>query len=175
MSPERLWRLSAALRSRGFIRLATLVKKINSSLYHNSLPPGVDFSPDIQLGHHGFGTVIHSNVVIGRRVKIWHSVTIAVRSSTGSPHRVVIEDDVTIGAGSVIISPLEGSLRIGRGARIGAGAVVSQDVPAWATVISPPSRIILRGAEGEQDTMAGALGTDGEVAGAADERSRNAG
>jgi serine O-acetyltransferase len=146
MSPERLWRLSAALRRRGLVRLALFVKKINSAIYHNSLAPGAKFSPDIRFGHHGFGTVIHSNVEIGRGVTIFHNVTIAVRASTGQPHRIVIEDDVKIGANSVIISPHEGSLRIGRGARIGAGAVVAKDVPAGATVISAPARVL----EGEE-------------------------
>jgi serine O-acetyltransferase len=150
MSPERLWRISAALRRRGHRRLALLVKKLNSAIYHNSLAPGASFSPDIEFGHHGFGTVIHSNVVIGRRVKIFHNVTIAVRSSTGTPHRIVIEDDVRIGANSVIVSPAEGSLHIGRGARIGAGAVVVGDVPAGATVVSAPSRIIEAGERREE-------------------------
>jgi serine O-acetyltransferase len=76
-------------------------------------------------------------------VKIWHNVTIAVRAATKSPHQIIIEDDVNIGANSVIVSPYEGSLRIGRGARIGAGAVVSRDVPAGATVVSAPARFIL--------------------------------
>jgi serine O-acetyltransferase len=143
VGPVALWRLSAALRRRGHRHLALLVKKVNSLIYHNSLAPAATFSPDISFGHHGFGTVIHSNVVIGRRVTIWHNVTIAVRASTPSPHRIVIEDDVTIGANSVIVSPYEGSLRIGRGARIGAGAVVSRDVPPGATVVSAPSRVIL--------------------------------
>jgi serine O-acetyltransferase len=143
VSPERLWRLSAALRRRGHRRLALLVKKINSAIYHNSLAPGVIFSPDIRFEHHGFGTVIHSNVTIGERVTIYHNVTIAVRAATASPHRIVIEDDVNIGASSVIISPADGDLRIGRGARIGAGAVVAQDIPAGATVVSAPPRVIL--------------------------------
>lgn len=147
MTPERLWRLSHVLRLRGWKRAALAVKKLNSFIYHNSLAPGVDFSPDIRFGHHGFGTVIHSNVTIGKRVRIWQNVTIAVRSSTGSSQRIVIEDDVSIGANSVIISPLGKSLLIGRGARIGAGAVVAEDVPAGATVISAPSRIIVREAE----------------------------
>ncbi len=142
MSPERLWRLSAALRRRGYKRLALFVKKVNSAIYHNSLAPGATFSPDIRFGHHGFGTIIHSNVVIGRRVKIWHNVTLAVRSSVGSSVRIVIEDDVKIGANSVIITPSEQSLRIGRGARIGAGAVVVHDVPAGATVVSQPARVL---------------------------------
>jgi len=142
MSPERLWRISAALRAGGHQRLALLVKKINSVIYHNSLAPGASFSPDVHFGHHGFGTVIHSNVVIGRRVTIWHNVTIAVRASTASPHQIIIEDDVSIGANSVIVSPYERTIRIGRGARIGAGAVVVNDVPAGATVVSAPARVI---------------------------------
>lgn len=143
MSPERLWRLSAALRRRGLKRLALLVKKLNSAIYHNSLAPGAVFAPDVRFEHHGFGTVIHSNVVIGRRVRIHHNVTIAVRSNTGSPHGITIEDDVHIGANSVIITPLEGSLRIGAGARIGACAVVVKDVPPGATVVSAPARMLL--------------------------------
>jgi serine O-acetyltransferase len=148
VSPERLWLLSAALWRRGYRRPALWVKKLNSVLYHNSLAPGVSFSPDVRFGHHGFGTVIHSNVVIGRRVKIWHNVTIAVRAASKSPHRIIIEDDVNVGANSVIISPREGSLRIGRGARIGAGAVVARDVPAGATVVSARPQVLMRGGSG---------------------------
>ncbi len=148
MSPERLWLLSIALRDRGHQRLALWIKKLNSALYNNSLAPGAKVSPDIKLGHRGFGTMIHSNVVIGRRVKIWHNVTIAVRSRSGwsTPHGITIEDDVRIGANSVIISPYEGSLRIGRGARIGAGTVVTSDVPPGATVVSAPVRVLTRDA-----------------------------
>jgi serine O-acetyltransferase len=149
MSPERLWLLSIALRDRGHHRLALWVKKLNSVIYHNSLAPGAKVSPDVKFGHHGFGTMIHSNVVIGRRVRIWHHVTIAVRSQSGwsTPHGITIEDDVHIGAKSVIISPYRGSLRIGRGARIGAGTVVTSDVPPGATVVSAPARVLLRGAD----------------------------
>jgi serine O-acetyltransferase len=97
----------------------------------------------VRFGHHGFGTMVHSNVEIGRRVRIWHNVTLAVRASTGSPHRIVIEDDVQIGANSVVITPYEESLVIGRGARIGAGVVVTEDVPAGATVVGAPPRVIM--------------------------------
>ena len=145
MSPIRLWRISIWLRGHGLKGPALWVKKLNSALYHNSLAPGASVSPDIRFGHHGFGTMIHSNVVIGRRVFIWHHVTIAVRSRSGwnEPHAIVIEDDVHIGAKAMIISPEKGSLRIGRGARIGAGAVVSRDVPPGATVVCAPPRVLL--------------------------------
>src|SRR5258708_19093765 len=106
MSPERLWLLSSALRRRGHKRLALWVKKLNSVIYHNSLAPGARVSPDIRFGHHGFGTMIHSNVVIGQRVRIWHNVTIATRarSAWAVEHGIFIEDDVSIGANAVIIS-----------------------------------------------------------------------
>ena len=151
MTPERLWRISAALRRRGFRRLALLVKKINSAIYHNSLAPGVQFSPDVRFGHHGFGTMIHANVVIGRRVKIWHNVTLAVQASTGAPQKIVVEDDVIIGANAVVVTPRNGSVRIGTGARIGAGAVVTKDVPDGATVVGAPVRVIVRGEDGDAD------------------------
>jgi serine O-acetyltransferase len=142
LNPERLWLLSIALQRNGHTRLAKLVKNVNSAIYHNSLPPGASVSADIEFGHHGFGTVIHTNVVIGQRVKIWHNVTIAMRAGSRSPYRIVIEDDVKIGANSVIISPHRRDLRIGRGAHIGAGAVVSRDVPAGSTVIGVAPRVI---------------------------------
>lgn len=154
MGPERLWLISIALRRRGHRRLALWLKTLNSVLYHNSLAPGAEVSPDISLGHHGFGTMIHSNVVIGRRVKIWHNVTIAVRSRSAwrsEGGKIVIEDDVKIGAGAIIVSPREGTLRVGRGARIGAGAVVSRDVPDGATVLGAPVRVRLSGEPDAQE------------------------
>ena len=150
ISPERLWLLSIALQKRGHRGLATLVRNVNSALYHNSLPPGASVSPDIELGHHGLGIVVHPNVVIGRRVKIWHNVTIATRAGSKSPYRIVIEDDVKIGANAVVISPYRGDLRIGRGARIGAGAVVSRDVPPGSTVVSAPVQVLAPG-DGEEE------------------------
>ncbi len=160
MSPERLWMISIALRRRGHRRLALWVKTLNSILFHNSLAPGADVSPDVSLGHHGFGVMIHSNVVIGRNVMIWHNVTIAVRSRSAwrsERGRIVIEDDVKLGAGAIVISPREGSLTIGRGARIGAGAIVSQDVPAGATVTATASRVRIPDGTAELDAGADTL------------------
>jgi acetyltransferase-like isoleucine patch superfamily enzyme len=51
---------------------------------------------------------------------------------------VVIEDDVWIGIGAII---LKGVL-VGRGARVGAGAIVTSDVPPEATVVGNPARVV---------------------------------
>jgi serine O-acetyltransferase len=143
MSPERLWLLSISLQRRGHRRLALFVKRLNAMLYHNSLPINASVSPDIRFEHHGFGVIVHDNVVIGRRVKIFHHVTLAARSWAGVPAELIIEDDVVIGANAVVITPVGKSLRIERAARIGAGAVVTHDVPAGATVVSAEPRVLM--------------------------------
>jgi serine O-acetyltransferase len=140
ISARRLWLLSVALHRAGHKRAAHAVKNINTILYHNSLPPEVQLSPDVTLGHHGIGTVINPKVVIGRKVRIFQNVTMAVRPPTGE-NQIVIEDNAVVGANSVVMTPSEKSIRIGRGARVGAGAVVTQDVPARMNAISGPPEL----------------------------------
>jgi len=151
LAPEQLWHLSHVLYKRSR-RLGLLVKKLNTIIYHNSLPPTA-YGPGVWFGHHGFGTVIHTNVRMGRNVRIWHNVTISVHATKVSRHQIVIEDDVRIGANSVIIAPRGRSIRIGEGARIGAGALVVADVPAGATVVGEPSqwRMSSRRRKGDRD------------------------
>jgi serine O-acetyltransferase len=155
ISPERLWALSRALHRRGHWLLAFSIKQLNTVLYHNSLSPGAVVGSDVLLGHYSHGIVVNSNVEIGDHVKIWHNVTLTAgrpprrdgKRVEGPPARIVIEDSVKIGTNAVVIAPRGQCLRIGRGARLGAGVVVTQDVPARATVVSPPARILLRDAE----------------------------
>lgn len=137
ISSRRLWLVSMALHRGGHRRLAKWLARLNSMLYHNALPPDASVSPDIRLGHHGFGTVLHPKVVIGAHVKIFQNVTMAIRPPNG-PHQIVIEDGAVIGANAVIMTPRHRSIHIGRGARVGAGAVVTHDVPARTIAISPP-------------------------------------
>lgn len=74
-----------------------------------------------------YGIVINRGAKIGSRVTVMHQVTI---------FDALIEDNVTIGPGAKIIGPL----RIGRGARIGPNAVVTQDVPSHALEDVVPRR-----------------------------------
>jgi serine acetyltransferase len=162
LSPERLWLASIALQKRGHWVLAFAIKQLNTVLYHNSLSPAASVSPDIRLGHYSFGIVINSHVVIGRRVKIWHNVTLTVRSPPNRPAQIVLEDDVKIGANAVLIAPRGQTLRIGRGAQIGAGTVVTRDVPAGARVVSQSPRVLLRDT-GTVQTQTQAAGADSEA------------
>jgi serine O-acetyltransferase len=153
MSPARLWLLSISLRRRGHRRLALFVKRINALLYHNSLPINAAVASDIRFEHHAFGVMIHDSVVIGRRVRIWHHVTLTVRGIPGAPAKLIVEDDVKIGAHAIVIAPIGKTMRIGRAARIGAGTIVTQNVPDGATVVSPPPRVLMHRSEKRLDRL----------------------
>lgn len=81
------------------------------------------------------GIVIERGVELGSRVTVMHQVTIG-RKDPVVPREhggnlAVIEDNVFIGAGAKVLGPV----RIGRGATVGANAVVTRDVPSHCTVV----------------------------------------
>jgi serine O-acetyltransferase len=100
-----------------------------------SLPLGAQIGPGLRIYH--FGNIfINSDTVIGRNCTLRQGVTIGNREDNGpSP---VIEDDVEFGAYAQVL----GSIRISNGAKIGAMSVVLSDVPAGATAVGIPARII---------------------------------
>jgi serine O-acetyltransferase len=142
--PILLWRLSRKLYKIKFSPMAKLVKAVNFFLFKTILPYEAEFESDIRLEHYAMGVVIHPNVRIGKRVIIYHGVTLATSSWIGSPHKIIIEDDVVIGAHVVVISRENETLTIGRGSKIGAGAIVTKSVAPGQVVISLPARPILK-------------------------------
>lgn len=85
---------------------------------------------------HPNGIVIHPDSVIGVNCLFFQQVTVGA-SERGVPD---IGDGVDVGAGAKIIGPI----RVGDGARIGANAVVVHDVPAGATVVGVPAKVVSR-------------------------------
>jgi serine acetyltransferase len=88
--------------------------------------------------YHGYGLVIHSDAKIGARVVLRHGITIGVKTTGGEVRAPVIGNDVDIGAGAIIL----GGITVGDGALIGAGSVVTRDVPPLAVVAGNPAKII---------------------------------
>ncbi len=86
------------------------------------------------------GVVVHANVKIAHRVKIYHHLTLAAQTWVGSERKIFIEDDVMIGAGAAIVRGGNQSLIIGKGAKIGANAVVTKNVLPGQTVVGVPAR-----------------------------------
>lgn len=104
-----------------------------------------DINPQATLGHnlmlpHPNGVVIHEDAVIGDDCMIMQQVTVGMIGEGQVPR---IGNKVYIGAGAKII----GRVNVGDGARIGANAVVTKDVPPHATAVGIPARIIEREAE----------------------------
>ena len=89
---------------------------------------------------HGInGIIINPNVIIGENAYIYQQVTIG-DDGKGEYNAPTIGNNVIIGPGSKII----GKIKIGDNVKIGANAVVIEDVPNNATVVAPKARIIIK-------------------------------
>ncbi|MBX9627199.1 MAG: serine acetyltransferase [Gemmataceae bacterium] len=101
---------------------------------------GADIPLNARLGGglllpHPNGVVIHPAAVIGPNCLIFQQVTIGTGPRPGVP---TIGGHVDIGAGAKVL----GGVTVGDHARIGANAVVTADVPAGATVATPPAVVV---------------------------------
>ena len=115
---------------------------------------GADFGPGFVLIH-SLGVVINGTVRGGSGVKIEHQVTIGAEKRQ-SP---VIGDDVFLGAGAKVV----GAVRIGNGAKIGANAVVVSDIPAGATAVGIPAKVVRRGTASGLDAGAESIGENVKI------------
>ncbi len=85
---------------------------------------------------HGNGIVVHPRTRAGRDCVLYQQVTLGSRSTHGAPP--VLGDRVQIFPGAKVL----GDIYIGDGAQVGANAVVISDVPAGATAVGVPARLI---------------------------------
>ena len=122
---------------------------------------GIEIHPGATIGRrffidHGMGVVIGETAEIGDDCTLYHGVTLGGTSWNRGKRHPTLGRGVVVGAGAKILGPIV----IGDGAQIGSNAVVVKPVPAGATAVGIPARIL----EKEQGERAGfsayAVGND---------------
>ncbi|MFC6439525.1 serine O-acetyltransferase [Bowmanella sp. JS7-9] len=112
---------------------------------------GVEIHPGATIGRrffidHGMGVVIGETAEIGDDVTIYHGVTLGGTSWNAGKRHPTLMDNVVVGAGAKVLGPII----IGTGAKVGSNSVVVKDVPAEATVVGIPGRIVAGKVSDEQ-------------------------
>ena len=104
---------------------------------------GIEIHPGAQIGRrvfidHGMGVVIGETAEIGDDVTLYHEVTLGGTSWAKGKRHPTLGKGVVIGAGAKVLGPIT----VGEGAKIGSNAVFVKDVPANATVVGVPGRVL---------------------------------
>jgi serine O-acetyltransferase len=129
------FRVSNRLWHEGRHDLALLLQSLSSDQLQVSIHPSASIGTSVFLDH-ATGIIIGAFAVIGDEVTILQNVTIG-RQQAEPEHAPDIGRGVLLSAGSTIL----GKVSVGDFARIGAGAVVEQDVPAGCTAVGVPARL----------------------------------
>ena len=87
---------------------------------------------------HGAGVVIGETAEVHKGTVIYQGVTLGGTGKERGKRHPTIMENVTISAGAKVL----GGFTVGEGAKIGAGAVVLREVPAYATVVGVPGKIV---------------------------------
>lgn len=131
---QALYRAKARLQALGVPLLPRLAHRLAMAIAQVSIGDPVVVQPGVYIVH---GQVVVDGLVeIDRGAMLFPFVTIGLRA--GDFRGATIESDVSIGTGAKVIGPV----RIGVGARVGANAVVVDDVPAGTTVVGAPARAV---------------------------------
>jgi serine O-acetyltransferase len=135
-----LYRLMQWSRRRRLVPLEFLFNRLNSMCCNCIIGRGAEFGPAFVLIH-STGIVINGQVQGGANVYLEHQVTIGAERRQAP----VLGSDVFVGAGAKII----GAIEIGTGAKVGANAVVVDDVPPHSTVVGIPAKVVRRRGAGD--------------------------
>ncbi len=129
--PTALIRIPLKLLSFVFVKSCVVVLEMD-------LDPQAAIGGGLYIGHTG-GVHINPGAVLGRNCDIAHRVTIGA-SAMGRQGAPTLGDDVYVGTGATLV----GKIKIGSGAKIAANTLVMSNVPAGATVMGVPGRIVMR-------------------------------
>lgn len=135
-------RLAHYLHNRGVPLIPRLLSMFTRAVTGIEIHQAAKIGPSFFIDH-GMGVVIGETTEIGENVTIFQGVTLGGTGKEKGKRHPTIEDNVVIAAGAKVLGPIT----IGANSRVGAGAVVIQDVPPNCTVVGVPGRITIRSGE----------------------------
>jgi len=144
---------------------AVVLHRLSHALWHHHLKwlarvlsnlgrwvTGIEIHPGAQIGRrffidHGMGVVIGETAEIGDDCTLYHGVTLGGTTWQKGKRHPTLANNVVVGAGAKVIGPIT----LAEGVRVGSNAVVVKDVPAGATVVGIPGRVVAKAKPGPQD------------------------
>ena len=134
----------------GFRWLGRFISHIARGLTGIEIHPGATIGRRVFIDH-GFGVVIGETAEVGDDCTIYQGVTLGGTSlAKGKKRHPTLARGAIIGAGAKVL----GSFTVGEGAKVGSNAVVVKEVPAGATAVGNPARIIEKEAQSARDDAA---------------------
>lgn len=132
-------RLAHALYRRGLRLPARILSQWSRWVTLIEIHPGATIGRRFFIDH-GAGVVIGETAIVGNDVLMYHGVTLGGTSLERAKRHPTIGNNVLLGMGAKIL----GNITVGDGARIGANAVVTRDVPPDTSVVGVPGRILVQ-------------------------------
>lgn len=131
-------RVSHALYRRGWVLLPRMISNFCRFLTGIEIHPGATIGEGLFIDH-GTGIVIGETAELGRNVTLYQGVTLGGTGKEKGKRHPTIGNNVVVASGAKVL----GSFTVGDHAKIGAGSVVLKPVPAYATVVGIPGRIVV--------------------------------
>lgn len=128
------------------IFMARFLSEINRFLTGIEIHPGATVGRRFFIDH-GMGVVVGETTEIGDDVLMYKGVVLGGTSSQKVKRHPTVGNDVVLGTDAVLL----GNIIVGDGAKVGSGSVVIKDVPACATVVGVPGRVVRINGERCQD------------------------
>ena len=133
-----LHRIAHTLYLRGWVLIPRLISSFARWLTGIEIHPGATIGDGLFIDH-GTGIVIGETAEIGRNVTLYQGVTLGGTGKEKGKRHPTLGNNVVVASGAKVL----GSFTVGDHAKIGAGSVVLKPVPAHATVVGIPGRIVV--------------------------------
>jgi serine O-acetyltransferase len=109
---------------------------------------GIEIHPGAKIGKgvfidHGMGVVIGETSEVGDYVTLYQGVTLGGTGKEKGKRHPTVGNNVVIAAGATVLGPIS----IGDDSKVGAGAVVINDVPPHSTVVGIPGKVVMQKGE----------------------------